>query len=70
MRLLEEEQVAVVPGNAFGPSGEGHVRACYATSEDRIREALRRIARFVTGLREERNLETLDTYDIGGEGWS
>ncbi len=70
MRLLEEEQVAVVPGNAFGPSGEGHVRACYATSEDRIREALRRIARFVTGLREERNLEKLDTFDVGGEGWS
>ena len=31
-RLLEEEHVAVVPGGAFGPSGEGHVRACYATS--------------------------------------
>ncbi len=30
-RLLEEEHVAVVPGGAFGPSGEGHVRACYAT---------------------------------------
>ena len=31
-RLLEEEHVAVVPGSAFGPSGEGHVRACYATA--------------------------------------
>ena len=30
--LLEEERVAVIPGSAFGPSGEGHVRACYATS--------------------------------------
>ena len=67
MRLLEEEKVAVVPGNAFGPSGEGHVRACYATSEDRIREAVRRVGRFVTGLREERNLAKLDAYDIGGD---
>jgi aminotransferase len=66
MRLLEEEKVAVVPGNAFGPSGEGHVRACYATSEDRIREAVRRVGRFVTGLREVRNLEKLDAHDIGG----
>ncbi|MCU0504478.1 MAG: aminotransferase class I/II-fold pyridoxal phosphate-dependent enzyme [Chloroflexi bacterium] len=66
MRLLEEEKVAVVPGNAFGPSGEGHVRACYATSEERIREAIRRIARFVTGLRETANLERLDGFDIGG----
>ena len=33
-RLLQEEHVAVVPGGAFGPSGEGHVRACYATSYD------------------------------------
>jgi aminotransferase len=68
MRLLEEEKVAVVPGNAFGPSGEGHVRACYATSEENIREAIRRIGRFVNGLREERNLEKLDAYDIGGPG--
>jgi aminotransferase len=46
-RLLEEEHVAVVPGGAFGPSGEGHVRACYATSYERLEEALRRIGRFV-----------------------
>lgn len=46
-RLLEEEHVAVVPGNAFGPSGEGHVRACYATSFERLEEALVRIRRFV-----------------------
>ena len=65
MRLLEEERVAVVPGDAFGPSGAGHVRACYATSEDRIREAIRRIGRFVTGLREERNLEKLELFDVG-----
>jgi len=46
-RLLEEEHVAVVPGGAFGPSGEGHVRACYATSYEQLEEALRRIGRFV-----------------------
>ncbi len=46
-RLLAEERVAVVPGSAFGPSGEGHVRACYATSEEQLREALVRIGRFV-----------------------
>ncbi len=46
-RLLEEERVAVVPGSAFGPSGEGHVRMCYATAYERIEEALVRMARFV-----------------------
>jgi aminotransferase len=46
-RLLVEEQVAVVPGDAFGPSGAGHVRACYAASMDKIEEALERIDRFV-----------------------
>lgn len=46
-RLLLEEQVAVVPGDAFGPSGAGYVRACYATSMDKIEEALERIERFV-----------------------
>jgi aminotransferase len=46
-RLLEEERVAVVPGGAFGPSGAEHVRACYATSYDRLEEAMSRIARFV-----------------------
>jgi aminotransferase len=46
-RLLEEERVAVVPGNAFGPSGEGHVRACYATAYGQLEESLVRIGRFV-----------------------
>ncbi|MFV9503333.1 MAG: aminotransferase class I/II-fold pyridoxal phosphate-dependent enzyme [Oscillochloridaceae bacterium umkhey_bin13] len=46
-RLLVEEQVAVVPGDAFGPSGAGYVRACYATSLDKIEAALERIERFV-----------------------
>ena len=53
-RLLEEEHVAVVPGGAFGPSGEGHVRACYATSYAQLEEALRRIGRFVERCRAAR----------------
>ncbi len=46
-RLLLEERVAVVPGSAFGASGEGHVRMCYATAYEQIEEALRRIGSFV-----------------------
>jgi aminotransferase len=46
-RLLTEEHVAVIPGSAFGPSGEGHVRACYATSYEKLEEAIGRIGRFV-----------------------
>ncbi|MFZ5912388.1 MAG: pyridoxal phosphate-dependent aminotransferase [Chloroflexota bacterium] len=45
--LLKEEAVAVVPGNAFGPGGEGFVRACYATAYEKIEEALRRMERFM-----------------------
>jgi aminotransferase len=45
--LLQEERVAVIPGDAFGPSGAGHVRACYATSFEGLEEALARIGRFV-----------------------
>lgn len=51
-RLLEEERVAVIPGNAFGPSGEGHVRACYATSYEQLEAALARIGRFVDRIRD------------------
>lgn len=46
-RLLQEEHVAAVPGNAFGAGGEGFLRCSYATSYDKIEEALRRIERFV-----------------------
>jgi aminotransferase len=45
--LLREEHVAVVPGNAFGPGGEGFVRACYATAYEMIEEALQRMERFM-----------------------
>jgi aminotransferase len=50
-RLLEEERVAVIPGGAFGPSGEAHVRACYAASYERLQEALVRIGQFVERVR-------------------
>ncbi len=45
-KLLLEERVAVVPGNAFGECGEGFVRACYASSIENITEAMKRISRF------------------------
>jgi aminotransferase len=46
-RLLTEEEVAVVPGTAFGACGEGFVRCSYATSMELIEEAMARMARFV-----------------------
>lgn len=46
-RLLREHQVAVIPGDTFGPSGAGFVRACYAASMEKIEAALERIERFV-----------------------
>jgi aminotransferase len=46
-QLLLEERVAVIPGGAFGPSGEGHVRCCYATAMSLLEQALERMERFV-----------------------
>ena len=46
-RLLQEEQVAVVPGSAFGESGRGFVRMAYAQAYEKIEEALNRIERFM-----------------------
>jgi len=51
LRLLQEEHVAVVPGTAFGRTGEGYVRCSYATAIDDIIEAGRRITAFVRRLR-------------------
>jgi aminotransferase len=45
--LLKEEKVAVVPGTAFGPSGEGYIRCSYAYSTEQLQEALKRITHFV-----------------------
>jgi aminotransferase len=51
VQLLEAEKVACVPGSAFGPTGEGFLRCCFATAFDRIEEATERIARFVQRLK-------------------
>ena len=40
-----------MPGDAFGPSGAGHVRMCYATSYEKLEEAIARITRFVERVR-------------------
>jgi len=45
--LLQEERVALIPGSAFGASGQGFVRAAYAQSHENIEEALRRIEKFL-----------------------
>ena len=51
-KLLEQEKVACVPGGAFGASGEGYVRACFATSLEQIQVAVGRIGNFVQRARE------------------
>ena len=49
-RLLEAEDVAAVPGDAFGAAGEGFLRCCYATSFDELKTAMNRMERFVGSL--------------------
>jgi aminotransferase len=49
-KLLEQEQVAVVPGDAFSQRGEGYVRISYAYSMELLKEGLDRIERFVGSL--------------------
>ncbi len=49
-KLLMKERVAVVPGNAFGESGEGYIRCSYATSLEQLQEAVKRIGRFLQSL--------------------
>ena len=51
-KLLEEQRVAVVPGDAFGASGEGYIRISYAYSLDALKEAVGRLETFVAKLRE------------------
>ena len=48
--LLEQHQVAAVPGTAFGACGEGHLRCCYATSMEQLKVAAERIERYVGSL--------------------
>ena len=52
-RLLIEHKVAVVPGTAFGASGEGFIRCSYASSVENINEALKRIGIFLEDLKKE-----------------
>jgi aminotransferase len=54
LQLLREKKVAVVPGTAFGPSGEGHVRCSYATALGQIKVALERIGEFCSELNARR----------------
>ena len=56
-QFLMEERVAVIPGSAFGPGGEGYVRACYAASMKDIAEAIARMDNFLTNLRRKQGLE-------------
>jgi aminotransferase len=51
VQLLEQQRVAVVPGDAFGPGGEGHVRASYCGPMSDMEKAAERIALFVRGLK-------------------
>jgi aminotransferase len=50
LQFLDEEKVAMVPGTAFGPCGEGFVRAAYATGMDDLKEAMHRLQRFIKRL--------------------
>lgn len=52
-----EEKVAVIPGTAFGPGGEGFVRACYAASMKDIAEAVSRMDNFLQNLRRKQGEE-------------
>ena len=49
-RFLSQQRVAVIPGAAFGPGGEGYVRACYAASMHDLDEALKRLEKFLKSL--------------------
>jgi len=57
-QLLQEQQVAVIPGNAFGESGKGYVRLSYATAYEKIETALERLARFLQHHREVHTVAT------------
>lgn len=51
--FLKAEQVAVIPGSAFGPGGEGFIRCCYAASMKDLAEAIARMKRFIESLKSE-----------------
>ena len=54
-KLLMTKHVAVVPGNAFGESGEGFIRVSYSYSLNHIKEALDRIKAFITEIKDNAN---------------
>ena len=54
-RLLQEKHVAIVPGTAFGESGEGFARISYAYSIEHLQEAMKRIREFLEDLKGENN---------------
>ena len=54
-QLLMQEGVAVVPGDVFGESGEGHIRCSYATSLEQLQEAMKRIKKFIEKLQRVNN---------------
>ena len=56
-RFLMEQRVAVIPGSAFGPGGEGFVRACYASSMQDLEEAVSRLETFLVVLRRKQGRE-------------
>ncbi|MCR4991227.1 MAG: aminotransferase class I/II-fold pyridoxal phosphate-dependent enzyme [Lachnospiraceae bacterium] len=53
MKLLQEQKIAVVPGTAFGSSGEGFIRISYAYSIEKLKFAMDKLSGFVTKLRNE-----------------
>lgn len=55
MKLIDDYQVAVVPGSVFGECGKGHIRCCYATEIGKIKEALKRIEAMVNECRKNKN---------------
>ncbi|MEI6128077.1 MAG: aminotransferase class I/II-fold pyridoxal phosphate-dependent enzyme, partial [Pseudomonadota bacterium] len=50
LQLLQQEKVAVIPGNVFGQGGEGHVRICYATDFNLLKESIQRMERLIKSL--------------------
>ena len=53
-KFLQEEKVAIVPGTAFGDCGEGFLRISYAYSLENLKEAIGRLERFITKLRNQK----------------
>ena len=68
-KLLEQKHVAIIPGNAFGASGEGYARVSYAYSVEHLMEALRRIREFLSENVQVRRGQTMrEQCDGAGSG--